>query len=475
VLLLATCVGRIITVGTDNVLAEATLSDGTILRLDAVTSGSKQKLILEHRSSKVLTLLNLQQYRPEVSASAEFGEMSPRCTVWLTRRDPNTGDPLDLDWLSHCTAIDADGWESTSGSAGRCHWATTSPTNPYEDSLSRDRAPFSALPPGKYRQIVVGAFLPLFRPKDGRFPLKVYNKQGEVVATFDATYPTPPPTRADWTPVKLPATQTTGDLSVTLERVEWTPQPSDPSVPENRLPTWKLSPSTTLTWHGEPSDNWRLITENILAVEDGLGNMSYMDKCRLTPHVPAWKVGFLLWRKPEGRYEPHEEWDPGPIEMPAAGESRALTLSGEIDGVPVRLLRVCAPGKHQFTVTIPASRAVLGNAPPYSKEGAGWKTTVDHRPGFADWTVETNQPAFVWQLDWGTPGRKIPFSRVFDTRDTQMEVDEFTDYGYEQVTHLAFLKLSPSSDSIVLKPTIYETRTVYFQIEPPRGELANNE
>jgi hypothetical protein len=284
------------------------LPDGTILRLEQVTFGPNQKLVVQRGSHPLTNLLGVSP-RPEISASAEFGEVFPQCGVWLTRRDPQTGEPLDMDWFSHCIAVDEQGWEHLSGFAGRCHWSKGSPTSPYQETLFRDKSPFTALPPGQYQEIVVGTFLPLFAPKDGRFPLHVYNTQGEVVATFDVPYPTAPPTRQDWTPVTLPATQSAGDLTVTLERLDWTPQPADASVPEKRLLTLKLQPQVAITWQGQPSDDWRFISENIMAVEDGLGNMSYMDRCRLTPTCPhgGWVGPF------EGeRYERTKNGSPHP-------------------------------------------------------------------------------------------------------------------------------------------------------------------
>ena len=232
----------------DNVLAEATLPDGTILRLEQVTFGPKQTLVVQ-RGSPPLEPAG-HQSEPEISASAEFGEVFPQCGIWLTRRDPQTGEPLDLDWLSHCTAVDANGWECTSGFAGRCHWSKGSPTSPYQETLFRDKSPFAALPPGQYQEIVVGAFLPLFTPKDGRFPLRVYNTQGEVVATFDVPYPTAPPERQELAPVTLPATQSAGDLTVTLERSTGRRNRRMHPCAEKRLPTLKLQPQVTFTWQG---------------------------------------------------------------------------------------------------------------------------------------------------------------------------------------------------------------------------------
>jgi len=464
----------------DNVLAEAKLPDGTILRLEAVTFGKQQKHIVEPGSSHpLLEALQLLQHRPEISASAEFAEVFPQCGVWLTRRDPKTDEPLDLDWLSHCTAIDADGWECTSGFTGRCHWTKTTPTSPYQETLFRDQSPFQPLPPANYREIVVGTFLPLFRPHDGRFPLKVYNTQGAVVATFDAPYPTDPPTRQDWTPVTLPATQSAGDLTVTLERIDWTSQPADTSIAEKRLPTWKLNPIVTFNWQGQASDDWRFVNENIVAVEDGLGNMSYLDRCRLTPHVPAWKLGFLILRKTDGRYEPHEEWSSGPIELPPEGEFRDLNLQGQVAGKEgatnaVQILKVFGPGKHQFTMVEPA---VIGQiTPPLAHEGAGWKASAVHRPGNVDWTIESQQPFVVWRQPGNPQGQIGLFSRVFDGNNGErIGVDDVGDYSYRNNTIVTILKSSATAGVVTVRPALTDMRNVYFLIAPPPEAVTTGE
>lgn len=454
----------------DTALAQATLPDGTILRLEQVTFGPKQKWVLQRPSPWYVNLLG--RSRPEMSAFAEFGEIYPQCGVWLTRRDPTTHEPLDLDWLSHCTATDADGWESTSGLAGRCHWLKPPGLSAYQDTIYRYTAPFEPLPPGNYREIVVGASVPLLRARDGRFPLKVYNKQGEVVATFDAPYPAESPQQQEWTPVKFPATQTDGDLTVTLERIDWTLQPADAGVREQLLPTWKLSPIVKFHWRGEPSDDWRFVSERIMAVEDGLGNSSYLEKCRLTPHVPAWKLGFLILRKTDGRYEPHEEWNSGPIELPPACEFRDLDLQGQVtdqeDGAPraAHVLKVFGPGKHQFKMVEPA---VLGEiTPPLAKEGAGWKVSAVHRPGKVDWTVESQQPFVVWKQPGQPQGRMDLTTRAFDGADgAQIATDDVYDSAYGNNTIVTILKSSPTSGTINLRPALVDMRNVYFYIAPP--------
>jgi hypothetical protein len=469
----------------DDVLAEAKLPDGSILRLEQVTFGQNQKFIVQRPSSALANTFRL--FRPEISAAAEFGEMFPQCGVWLTRRDAKTNEPLDLDWLSHCTAIDADGWECTSGFAGRCHWLQTSPTT-YAESLFRDQSPFQPLPAAKYREVVVGAFLPLFRPQDGRFPLKVYNTEGQVVATFDAPYPTDPPVQQNWTPVKFPATQTAadlppagtaGDLTVTLERIDWTRLPSDSSVPDKRLPTWKLSPVVSFNWQGVPSDDWRFISENIMAVEDGLGNMSYLDRCRLTPHVPAWKLGVLILRKTDGRYESHEQWDSGPIELPPAGEFRDLDLQGQVagkDGVnnAAHVLKIFGPGKHQFTLVEPAVVGAI--TPPLAHAGTGWTVSAVHRAGNVDWTVDSQQPFVVWRQPGQPQGRIGLFSRVFDGNDSaQIGVDDVGDYSYGNNTFVTILKSSPTTGAITFKPALSDMRNAYFLISPPPAAIMTGE
>lgn len=470
VLLVAACVARIVIVRGGDTLAEATLADGTILRLEAVTFGAKQKLIIQPQSSKVLTLLNFQQYQPEISASAEFGEVFPKCGVWLTRRDPQTGAPLDLDWLSHCTAIDADGWESVSVSTGRCHWTTAVPTNPYEDTVHRDRQPFQALPSGSYQEIVAGAFLPLFTPQAGRFRLNVYDTENKVVATFDAPYSPEPQQeqkqqqtqQPNWAPMQLPATQSSGDLEVTLERVGWTSRPTDLSVAEQKLPTLQLKPQATIRWQGQPSDDWKLITENCMVVEDGLGNLAFMDKCRLTPHVSAWKLTCLLWRKPEGRFEPHEEWDSGAIEIPAAAESRALDLVGDVQGASVQVLKVFGPGNHQFTLAEPLCLGQI--TPPIAQTGAGWKASAVHTKGQVDWTVESERPFVVWKQSPGQPSTLL--SRAFDSGGAQLGIDEVGDYSYMNNTTIVLFKETPASGSFSLRPGKSDMRNVSFLIEP---------
>lgn len=457
--------------GRADVLAEAVLPDGTILRLNAVTFGSEQKFFVQ-QPRPPYSWLGVGEH--EISASMNLGETFHRNGIWLTRRDPETGESLDLNWFSHCVAVDTGGWEHVSGFAGRCHWTTTTPVSPFQNSLVRDPTPLKPLPAGKYREIVVGAFLPMFRPENSRFPLRVYNTAGEVVAEFDAPYPGTPPIDENWTPQPLPATQASGDLEVTLERIDWTPQPADVSVADNRLPTLNVQPQVSLNWHGQSSEDWKLITENIMAVEDGLGNYSYMERCRLTPNVRAWKLGLLLLRKPDGRYEPHEEWNLGPIELPDANESVAFDLTSQIGDIPVQLVRVCGAGSTQFTL-----RVMNANSPRYAipQTEKGWTIDVKFRRGFADWTVDSERPLVVWQLQNTTPGGRNFLTRIFDSDGNQLPAEHIEAmYSTDgQRTCFAFFEPPGDAGPVTVLPTIHEGRSVSFLIEPPHEELAKAE
>ena len=456
--------------GRDDVLAEAVLPDGTILRLNAVTFGSEHKYVVQKPTIGLHSLFGMGD--PEISASAGFGELFPRCGVWLSRRDPETGEPLDLEWLSHCTAIDADGWEYATAFEGRCHWNAPTITTPYQESVVRDQTPFQSLPAGKYREIVVGAFLPLFRPKDGRFPLRVYNTAGEIVAEFDARYPGTPPVLEHWSPEPLPSTQTTGDLEVTLERIDWTPQTADLSDSNMRLTTLNVQPIVSLNWQGRPSEDWRLISENFVAVEDGLGNVSFVDRCRLTPNVPAWKLGLLLVRKAEARYATHEEWDSGPIELPPDGEVRELDLQGGVGELAVHVLKVFGPGSHGFTIAEPKCLGAI--SPPLEQEGSGWKVSAVHRPGNVDWSIESERPVVVWKQQ---PGEQLTraglMARAFDGDGEFVGVEDVYDVVYGNNTYITILKSSTTTGVISLKPAQTDLRNVSFLIEPPREVLAS--
>ncbi|MFO1093918.1 MAG: hypothetical protein U0992_11490 [Planctomycetaceae bacterium] len=272
-----------------------------------------------------------------MSAFAEFGEIFPQCGVWLTRRDPITHEPLDL---TGCRIAPRPMPTAGIHLRSRRPLPLAQAAGPrYAPTRTRSTAtqlPFEPLPPGNYREIVVGRFVPLLRARDGRFPLKVYNKRGEVVATFDAPYPAESPQQQEWTPAKFPATQTDG-ISPSRWSGSTDAQPADAGVREQLLPTWKLSPIVKFHRRGEPSDDWRFVSERIMAVEDGLGNSSYLEKCRLTPHVPAWKLGFLIMRN-RRPLRAARGMEFRPIELPPAGEFRDLDLQGQVtdqeDGAP---------------------------------------------------------------------------------------------------------------------------------------------
>jgi hypothetical protein len=170
----------------------------------------------------------------------------------------------------------------------------------------------------------------------------------------------------------------------------------------------------------------------------------------------------LLFRKPEGRYEPHEEWASGPIEVPAAGETQDLDLNGEVAGQIVQLVKVFAAGVHRFTINEPSCLGSI--TPPLAQEGAGWKASAVHRPGHVDWTVESEQPFVVWKQG---PQRPVTlFSRAFDPGGKQIGIDEVYDSVYGNNTIVAILKDTPKSEAFLFKPARTDMRSVYFFIDP---------
>ena len=137
-------------------LAQVTLQDGSILQLWAITTGTDHEFVLDRGTE--IPFLPIGSAHPRRTADAGFGW--DHMIVWLGRVDAETGQPLDLDWFSHCVAVDANGWKNPSTMAGRVHSIENAP-QVAEQGLLRDVPPFSPLPEADYNKIIVGAVLDL--------------------------------------------------------------------------------------------------------------------------------------------------------------------------------------------------------------------------------------------------------------------------------------------------------------------------
>ncbi len=277
---------------------ERRLPDGSILKIEGVTWGQNHAIVYDYSPSEPWRFWDHRKL-PII----DFRNPPPVLRIWMSHRNGRSGRSLDFDWWGSSTVINSLGVE-------------ISDSNPQHRQIGRSgikesagRRPFRANHRDGDAWVVSSSF-PAFRTDNGRFPLRVKNTSGEVVATFELTHPSPPPVK-NWQAEELPATKSDGDLTVTLHRL----QREFYSHPDGRkLKTWYFSPETTVTENGLPTNDWYFG----MSLDNPFGNNFSMLGTTVSAGEPAWRVHLSGYRRENTEFPAAETWTLADVPLPPA-------------------------------------------------------------------------------------------------------------------------------------------------------------
>jgi hypothetical protein len=290
-------------------MQEVKLKDGRTVQLAAVTMGQTHTMHTPKLRGILFAMVPdgfKRQLGPNFNAS--FGFQHEGIALWLMCYDPvlKQYSPGAVDRLvivdDHGCEMKSDGHGGTSDSL---HHATVVNVS----NFPRDRETLT---------------FQIFDKFAGT------NSLGEITIKNPARR-----SRAEWTPQKLPGTQTNGSVAVRLNGVS--PHSGGYS---DRLTGGNLN--LEVFEDGKTSTEWTVTEAHY---EDPLGNAGD-DLCR---QEKAWRLKTLFMREPTATFRSHEVWKVGKVTLPAAGKFQTLTTSNTVSDVPVKLLYLCGPGSFNFS------------------------------------------------------------------------------------------------------------------------------
>jgi hypothetical protein len=260
---------------------------------------------------------------------------------------------------------------------------------------------------GPVRQgIDVSAF-----PRRGRtFTLRLYSRgaNDQLTQLGDLTIPNPAyHNYPDWQPMSLPATQTNGDVAITLTSLLAGLSPFEMKPAATNTEPWGQA-SFAFAKNGEPCADW--MVDNI-EFSDATGNRSlpsgwaYNDtttgqgvfnfRTVLWPEESAWKLNVTLKRGPSTKFSDGELWSITNLPLPGINASNTFLSTTNLGGITLQLLRMV----NESAMLPPGSdiqRIRLDFAPP--------NLPPDMRFDIVSVTghdAETNSNAAVHPAQWG--------------------------------------------------------------------------
>jgi hypothetical protein len=313
------------------------LPDGTLLRLEAVTYGTKH-----HFEPGLLHLASLRQRLPFLPWAPEFDQTTPQDALlfWMTRRPAAGGRNMGFEWWTYYTAFDEHGCRF--GGDGSMTMLSTSPNG---SSSSSTGAGGRLAPPSPTEPAVVGyGTLQPFPRRGSGMRLRIYGAGGRPVAEFQVPNPAPGPYPV-WNPRPLPQTARDSDLAITLTRFATRLMPR--FIEGTDVPFVGADATFRFVWRGRPCAFWEASKPEI-EVMDATGNVCWLYQCSLCPYESAWKLRARFFRTDRAPFAPAEVWTIRGVPVPAEGAARRLSGTTILQGKQIELLAIAGAGAFTY-------------------------------------------------------------------------------------------------------------------------------
>lgn len=427
---------------------EVLMSDGKVLRIEAVTWGKNHRLNFDYSSSASWEFWNRR------TMPLQHGGGHDQLMVWMTCRDARSGRSLDFDWWSGSVVVDSLGEELRDFNP--MFWQF----GPRGSSGGGGQRPFRADRSG-YDTWLVGSSFPAFRTDGGRFKLQVKNASGNVVATIELTHPSPPAAQT-WQPEELPATKSVGNVTVTMNRLNANSQSHSHNGVEQKW--WYYWPDASVSENGSPTSEWSV---NQLDVTDPLGNQPQYGQS-LSIREPAWKVRVVAARTQASKFTPAETWNPSELVtfvLPAKDTAVPLTCAHMIDGVAITLAAFAGPGKTSYSIATPGM-SKYGNftsSSGGSAFGSSTKTETKRNGSTTTATVDANWPHLTLESSGLSPLHRL-YLLAKDDQGRSVETQYSYHYGELQSF---FFKTEPDAKSLAVSVIVHKGHEFEFFVKPP--------
>lgn len=439
------------------VLSEATMPDGTILALNAVTIGTNhdvEVLVLRHHFDPFQS-----PWRRQNVNRSTYPE---QVVTWLSRRDPKSGRYLDFEWWSHSEVTNSAGHAIRDSSATR-HVVSRNG----HSSRGGDR-PFatdtSSISLKHGVRVVSGAFRK-FRSSP-MTTLNVFNTAGDKVASLAMPNPTPQPA-IEWEPETLPVSKTDGDLEVVLKSVRNVRQKYQNNGKEKERVQFEIDLETRL--NGSPTRDWYA---HMRSHEDIFGNDGNSYRSNLSIAEPAWHVEVSAYRHDNFEFEPSEILSLEPRELQQSDKFDLTVTEARNADSTTQIVAVAGPGKTAYllptTMTHNSTSRRNGSLRigPKNRKRIECSTTFEQRDGQCTSTVECELPHIVIKLDTTLSSYKTTL-RVTDDQGRMVRT-----HARSAVNHYNyyFLEIEPDARTVQFDVIVHEPKLFEFYVKPPIPE-----
>ena len=413
--------GRRNSMSSSTAMQEIVMPDGSRLALEAVTWGRQHSHKVNYETH------SLFQSRVGMH-SLRHTTREKRIVLWFSCRSAS-GTARDFSWWSHLSTVTTNGTEIRD----RDDEAGQGLTSSYRCTQTNGR-PTQELPASDRDQITAWSTVKPLRHEGDTFPVRIYDRTGSVVGTFDIPDPSPANGKyPDWKPDDVPISQNLGNgLMVTLtgfrgELVEQQHNRTDVALARSGQPAQRrqkrILSNFTITENGQTIlGKWRV---GSMQLRDALGNQCnhlarYRDE--LSDRESAWQLSCLMYRNPEEKFfDSSEKWTTGVLTLPAAGQRTAVDRKVAIAGAQMSIIATGGPGSVAHEVPYPAN---LGSG----RISAGDMYVIDipsqNEPnGLRRITVESELPHIVFQCSSSPPQPVVTVLKSVDQNGQPVTLD----------------------------------------------------
>lgn len=374
-----------------------------------------------------------------------------RTVIWLTREN-DQGDRLDLNWLKR---VEIDVGDPRPIKPKQYHrqsiqFNSSSGSGASTEGFS-DAKQFATGPVMEVALIHFDA--PLLRPRDQKLVIHVFDaKDDSPLVSLPIPYPAPLHLSTEqWQPDPLPASRADGNLTVTLNGVEFYETSNTDGL--------YVRPLLTFAYDGEPSVTWASSDE----YHDLLGNRSYSWGCELSPSEPAWKLSLRMTQLPNGRFLPEETLKLPLRPITAARQLDVKSEKHTVNGVMVSLVGSGGEGPTDFT--LPNSRSHFKtSAYRPGQQGYGMSSTCTNNA--CDVNFASGFPFLITADRGSQPDSSVQF--VFRDQNGE-ELQQRGSSGTEGLMFW-FFEPKPTSTSVEIEIIVQKYRHAEFLIAPPKPD-----
>jgi hypothetical protein len=428
------------------VLASTVLTDGTVVKVVAVTVGTSHSLNVPRPTTNNWE----RMWGIKRSENVNAHTSDTTLMIWLTRQRSETPSMIAFDTLRRAKLE----WDPN-----RSLWNTTIHQlvhGQFGNSQSVGTPPFSTTSTSPNDLVFTNLQFPLIADPGRPVRIRLIGDSSTELGSIELKLPSVGlPVPSPWTPSPLPITQTHGSYSATLQSID---------IKEEDDGRVTLLPKV------ETAISGLALKPEVLSfgsVKDPLGNASDFHQCNLDRAATAWSLPVQAQFRVEPAVVPDAVWKSAPLPLPTAPtDDSPVNLSGGLRGgrVGVRLTRMCGPKCGPLD---PAYCGVLAGSGNWSSSlrifGKPVQIELEDSPSSRVLKVDGSFP-FVCANPTGLgPTEVLVLTEVKDDVSRDVPFQEFHSRGIT----LYFIDPLPDAKSVTLGFGMNERVNFEFRFAPP--------